>query len=119
MTEFDEYIRKRRVPRRSFYRKIGVLGKGNYRISQAQEIGEGGLLFTSQEVYQVGQKIVVTFSIPGFVHAVARGVVRYGKKVEGSLDTAYGIQFETIDFQAKRKIRSFVAQKPSQELSAV
>lgn len=118
MSQDKTFIRKRRVPRRAFHRKIGILARGKYFTTDALEIGEGGMLFLSQVPLTEGQRIVISFSIPGFIHVVARSVVRYSKTLSEKLPMGYGVQFETLDFDAKRKIRSYVAQKSSEELNA-
>ncbi|MCB0356709.1 MAG: PilZ domain-containing protein [Bdellovibrionales bacterium] len=116
MSQDRTYVRKRRVPRRAFNRKIGVLAKGHYYTTEALEIGEGGMLFRSNTPLLEGQRVVVSFSIPGLVHIVARSIVKYVKQGQAM---SYGVQFETIDFDARRKIRSYVAQKSKEELNAV
>ncbi len=119
MTDSADFIRKRRVPRRSFQRKIGVLANGQYFTTFAYEVGEGGMLFGSQVKLEESQRVVLSFNIPGFVHVITRAVVRYSKPLSTDQSVmTYGVQFETIDFQAKRKIRSYVAQKSSDELRA-
>ena len=118
MAEDRNYIRKRRVSRRAFHRQIGVLARGNYYITYAYEIGEGGMLFASKQKLSVNQKVVLSFNVPGFVHVVCRAVIRYSKKLEGVHDPVYGVQFETIEFNSKRKVRSYVAQKSAEEIEA-
>ncbi|MEZ4871467.1 MAG: hypothetical protein R2827_04305 [Bdellovibrionales bacterium] len=57
--------------------------------------------------------MVLSFHIPGFQHAIARGVVRYRIAAKNqTLETfyyKYGIEFENIDFDSKRHIRYYVA----------
>jgi len=112
------YVRKRRVPRRVLERKMGVLAHGHYAISSSHEIGEGGMLISTELSLDEGQRIVVTFTIPGFVEVIVRGIVRYGKINPQTGLKNYGIQYETLGFQERRKIRSYVAQKSHLELSA-
>ena len=114
MSEDKKYVRKRRVPRRAFFKKIGVLARGKYFTTEALEIGEGGMLFYSETPLEVNQRVVVSFSVPGMIHVVARSIVRYSKQVSQDKPLSYGVQFETVDFDARRKIRSYVAQKSSE-----
>lgn len=117
MSQDRTYVRKRRVPRRAFHRRIGILAGGKYFTTDAHEIGEGGILFISEAILNEGQQIVVTFNIPGVDYVVARSVVRYIKKTANQKILSYGVQFETLDFGTKRKIRAYVAQKSSAELN--
>ena len=89
-----------------------MLYQGVYSFAQAIEIGEGGLMFETAEDMEKGELVVVSFYIPGFRHAIARGVIRYKvseeEKSKGDM-LKYGIEFQTIDFDSKRHIRYYVA----------
>ncbi len=113
MVDNRSYIKKRRVPRRKFRRRVGLLAKGEYDVTDAIEIGEGGMLIHSSRELLSGQKIVLSFNVPGFVYVVCRGQIRYVKKAsenDGG-ENLYGVQFDNIEFNAKRQIRTYVAQK--------
>lgn len=102
--------KKRRVPRRSITARVGVLYKGQYSVCHAVEIGEGGMLFSSFDDIQKDDRVVVTLRIPDVLQGVAIGTVMYtveGKRI--GEPHRYGIQFDKIEFDLKRKIRNFVA----------
>lgn len=99
---------RRRVPRRKFDARAGVLYRGSYSIEQTYQVGEGGMRISSEFALLKDELIVVTFQIPGGSIICIRAVVRYsGPKVEGS--ATYGVQFENLDFVYKRELRNFVA----------
>jgi len=118
VSQEKNFIRKRRVPRRVFFRKVGLLARGSYYITEAMEVGEGGMQLMSPVPLEEGQQVVISFSIPGMDYVVTRSVVRYVKNSLSDGDVSYGVQFETIDFDSRRKIRSYVAQKSIEELNA-
>jgi Tfp pilus assembly protein PilZ len=101
---------KRRVPRRAINARIGILVHGNYSLTWAHEIGEGGMLISSEENLKVGDRLVVTFRIPEIVDGVmlARVVYTLPDKT-GKPGGRYGVQFDKVDFDVKRKIRNYVA----------
>ncbi|MCB0361688.1 MAG: PilZ domain-containing protein [Bdellovibrionales bacterium] len=103
----SEEMRRRRVPRRAFSRRVGILLKGEYSICKSCEIGEGGMLLESVANMIKGQQILVTFRLQGPTHTVVRGLVRY-LHPQG---TKFGIEFLNLDFQVKRSIRTYVASK--------
>ncbi len=110
------YITRRRVPRREYIRNVGILMRGEYFVSQALELSEGGMLLEMEHTLVVGQKLVITFALPGTSAGVVRGVIRYvlEDKKGGSLKR-YGVEFENLDFQSKRDIRNYVASKSEAE----
>jgi Tfp pilus assembly protein PilZ len=99
----ETYGKKRRVPRRAIHARIGLLVHGNYTLSWAFEIGEGGMLIETENNLKVGDRVVITFRIPDVMHGVMLGSVAY------VLPNKAGIQFEKVDFDVKRKIRNYVA----------
>jgi hypothetical protein len=110
-----DHVARRRVPRREFIRQVGVLLLGKYFISHALELGEGGILLEMAETLEVGQKLVITFALPGSRPAVVRGTIRYGLPGSSPKLKRYGIEFANLDFQAKRDIRNYVASKSEEE----
>lgn len=103
--------KRRRVPRRVFVRQIGIMLKGQYYIGNSWEIGEGGMLIGSNIPMYENQLVLLTFLLLDSKYVVVRGVVRYchpqGKK--------FGIEFQNLDFQMKRRIRIYVASKMAAE----
>jgi hypothetical protein len=107
---------RRRVPRRSFGAKVGLLCEGQYCICTATEIGEGGMMITDVTLPLAdGQGVVVTFRMPSDQYLVIRGRVRYSLSGERVLEDSHkhGIQFENIDFKSRREIRGYVASMSS------
>ncbi len=110
-------IRKRRVPRRLFYQRAGVLIGGVYHYGFSHQLGEGGLLLEIDLKLENEQRLLVNFHLPDRGLLVARGVVRYKmKEPKSKSGFAYGVQFDNLDFDIKRHIRNFVA---SQKTSIV
>lgn len=102
--------KKRRVPRRSIDARVGVLHKGRYFVCDALEIGEGGMLFACFEHLKKDDRVVVTLRIPDVLQGVAIGSIVYGVYGRREAESnSYGIQFDDIEFDLKRKIRNFVA----------
>lgn len=96
--------KKRRVPRRELDARVGLLVAGKYTLAQAHEIGEGGLLLESSVPLKKDDRIVVTLRLPGILSGVVLATVIYQTK-----DGYYGLSFEKIEFDLKRKIRNYVA----------
>ena len=98
---------RRRVPRRKVELKVGVLVNGTYEIANAFEIGEGGMLIDHQaRELEVGQIVLISYSLPRLFQEVIRGTIKFKSKEE---PYKYGIQFQSVDFEIRRKIRNFVA----------
>ncbi len=102
---------RRRAPRRALNQRIGLLVAGEYTAAAvALELGEGGMLLQSPLPLEKGQHVVVTFRIRGVLQGVVRASVVYVRPPETLADKEkYGLQFENLDFDVKRKIRNFVA----------
>ena len=110
----DNWITRRKSPRRSFTRKVGVLKGGIFEISEARQIGEGGMLYVSPVKVPEGTQIVLTFVVPGRAHIVVRGEVRYNL-VNKSGESCAGVQFVGLPFEQRRAIRHYVADKSEGE----
>ena len=102
-------IRRRRVPRREFHRRIGLLVKGEYHISRAVQIGEGGMMVYSAVPLMIGQKVVISFKLSGHPPDVVLACVRYILPAEKNLNERYGLEFLNLDFNIKRGVRNYVA----------
>ena len=103
----ESEIKRRRVPRRAFRRRVGILLKGKFFIGNSWELGEGGMLLESAIGMREGQLLLLTFRIPGSGHTVVRGIVRYCHP-QGA---KFGVEFIGLNFQMKRLIRTYVASK--------
>jgi hypothetical protein len=101
---------RRRVPRRGIDMHVGLLISGTYYLANAYEIGEGGMLVDSPVPIAENQRIVISFRIPGVLYGVILSRTVYILKPKKAGDKMkYGVQFEQVDFDIKRKIRNFVA----------
>lgn len=116
MGRVEDFSARRRVPRRAYFHKVGVLYRGRYRLGEAFEIGEKGMLFATSFEMAVGDQVVLSFYIPGYGHSLARAVVRYLRDNESVITKfKYGVEFETADFDCRRYIRYYVASDDSKE----
>lgn len=111
----DQFLKRRRVPRRDFERDIGVLVDGKYTICKSIQIGEGGMMLEMPGSYSLEQKMVVTFKLPQTIPAIVRGVVRYALEKPDGKGFRYGIEFERVEFKIRREIRNYVASKSDEE----
>lgn len=116
----ESFLKKRRVPRRAYESSIGLLIRGQYTISRAYQIGEGGMMIASPVKLVQGQNVVVTFKLPQVSPTVVRGVVRYELSEEQCQgDYRYGIEFINLGFLEKREVRNYVAEKSMAEFLAM
>lgn len=114
MTDSDAHQYRRNYPRRQFKRTVGVLYKGQYFLSQAGEIGEGGMSILSDMVLTEGEPLMVSFQIPGGAFVCLRGEVRSTHKTTKPEDASmviHGLAFLSVEFALKRQIRSFVSSR--------
>jgi hypothetical protein len=101
---------RRRVPRRPIFRRIGLLVAGVYNLAHAHEIGEGGMMIESPVPLKEGTRVVISFRIPGVLQGVMLSRVVYVLQPKKAGDPVkYGVQFDKVDFEVKRKIRNYVA----------
>lgn len=113
LSNLDEYLvtdKRRRYPRRAVHMRVGLLAKGEYSAEAvALEVGEGGMLLQSSLKIKKGQKVVVTIRVRGLLQGVLLALIVYvsGTTKEGL--TRYGVRFDAVEFDVKRKIRNFVA----------
>ncbi len=115
MSESRSYIKRRRVPRREFKKKVGLLIAGDYHVNIATQIGEGGMMLHSHLQMVKGQKLVVIFRLPDRQETVVRAIVRYQLNEPSPFGARYGIEFENLEFKARREIRNYVASKSEAE----
>ncbi len=100
----------RRFPRRRFREKIGVLHKGEYAMSGAVEIGEGGMLLKPESTPVIGDLVTVNFFIPAKDFITVMGQIIYKRGTE-----FFGVRFLDLDFNSKRIIRDYIALKTAVE----
>lgn len=115
MSESRQYIKRRRVPRREFRRKVGLLIKGNYHVNTAIQVSEGGMMIHSHMKLTKEQRLVIAFRIPGCEETVVRAIVRYETEHNTIWGRQYGVKFENLEFRVRREIRNYVASKSEAE----
>ncbi len=98
---------RRRFPRRSMTRAIGVLIGGEYSPCRGIEIGEGGLAFEAQKQLALDTEIVVSFYLPnGNFFSQRAAIKNCEKSAEGY---SIGCSFSRLKVEQKREIRGYVA----------
>jgi hypothetical protein len=112
----NTWVTRRKSPRRAFRRPIGALLHGEYSVTQARQLGEGGMLLQWEHSLKVGEQFVVTFILTDMTYVVVRAEVRYSapSKHPGQ-PPFYGCQFINLPFEKKRAIRQYVADKSERE----
>ena len=117
-------IATRRTPRRVFLRPVGILVRGGYRVVQALQLSEGGLLFESEELFVVNEQIVASLILPGGGVVVARSEIIYTKPSAagaasdssgGKKGQHFGVKFAPLALHLKRIIRNYVTAKTQAE----
>lgn len=101
---------RRRVPRREFLAPVGILLRGKYAVERCYQVGEGGMMFSLNNLkMELGRQVALTFFLPtGFV-VMVRGTVRSIIPADEKYPVRYGVEFLNLGFQSKREIRNFVA----------
>lgn len=107
---------RRQYPRRSLAVPVGVLAAGKYALAQTGEIGEGGMSFSSEYVYDIGSDLVLSFQIPKGGFVFVRGSVRSAQK-DNQGHMVYGLAFLDIQFAARRQIRAYVSARTATKKS--
>lgn len=101
---------RRRVPRRAFEAKVGILLAGRYNIERSYQVGEGGMMIScAQDKLEEGIQLVVNFFLPSGSLVMVRGIVRSVIEAASGHPKRYGVEFVNVGFQSKREIRNFVA----------
>ena len=110
---------RRKFPRKAFRKKLTFLCRGKANVVQGVEIGEGGISFKSDFIFDDNQKIIVNFFISEGDFFSVRTTLK--NKVTVSDHFIYGVSFDDISIALKRQIRAFVARKttPANEFSKV
>lgn len=103
----DKSYFRRKFPRRSLSKKVGVLFGGEYFICSSGEIGEGGISIQSEYALTEGRDLVLSFQIPHGSFITLRGQIRSVSVKDGMAH--HGIAFENVPLAFKRQIRAFVS----------
>lgn len=104
---------RRQYPRREFNRKIGVLYRGDYFVTDAYELGEGGIGFRTEFVLEKNHLVILSLQIPNGEFVCVRGGVRLIEVKQNEHLVHYGVSFENINFTHRRQIRSYVSARGS------
>ena len=101
---------RRRVPRRTFDKLIGVLVRGNYSVERAFQVGEGGMMLSyAPAELEVGSLLVASFFLSAKSTVIVRATIRNKVPAKDGEPIRYGIEFMNLEFHYKREIRNFVA----------
>lgn len=107
---------RRKFPRRGFKKGLGALCKGTYIIGEGVELGEGGLSFKTDMVYNEGQSLVVNFQLPHGSFVSVRAEVRNIKVDKQGPFNLVGLAFMNLKFDFKREIRTYVSARSAAEM---
>lgn len=104
---------QRRVPRRNYGGPVGVLAGGQYIIERATQVGEGGMMVSTERAFAAGDQMVMSFALADGAIIIVRAVVRNfqaPRRGPGIDEPArIGVEFVNLEFHYKRQIRNFVA----------
>lgn len=103
----DKGYFRRKFPRRSISKKVGVLFDGQYFTCVSGEIGEGGMSILSEYALTEGRELVLSFQIPEGTFVTLRGQIKSVTAKDGVV--THGIAFGEIPLAFKRQIRAFVS----------
>jgi len=109
----DEAFARRRFPRRSYVRKVGVLSAGQFIVCEAGELSEGGISFKSEFLFNVEKELLINFQIPNGSFAFLRAIVKSTTKQDGLV--VHGLSFVDVPFQHRRQIRAYVSERVSEQ----
>lgn len=83
-------------------------------MAHGTEIGEGGISFKTDRALRMGALVVISFQIPDGQFISVRAEIRNQEKaMEGQ--AVYGCAFDSLSFERKREIRSFVTNRSEHE----
>ncbi len=105
----SEVSLNRKYPVRGFERALGCLCNGKYFIGQGIEIGEGGILFISDQQFSNELALVLNFQVPGGSFISVRAEI---KEIKPALEAGHFsllCAFKNLKFEHRREIRSFVS----------
>ena len=103
-----------RTPRRVFKRPIGILCAGEYRVLQALQLSEGGVVFSGDAPLKLKDQVVVSLCLPGGGVIVARGEISDVRGEKGRA-AQHTLKFLPLSLQVRRSIRNYVTAKTQAE----
>lgn len=113
----DKGYFRRKFPRRTLAKKVGVLFDGQYFICNSGEIGEGGMSILSEYALTEGRELVLSFQIPDGTFVTLRGQIKSVVAKDGWV--THGIAFDQIPLAFKRQIRAFVSARMTSKFGMV
>lgn len=72
------------------------------------------MMIYSEDKLVVGQRLVLSFKLPGRTPCVVMGTVKYAMAAQLGLNERYGLEFTALSFEVKREIRNYVAMQTNQ-----
>lgn len=108
---------KRRYPRRQFFTRVGALIQGQYFTENTVELGEKGMMFTTDVAMKVGDQLVISFFIPGGHCVITRASVRYQNTKQSR--SHVGVEFTTVSFEDRRALRDYIAQRKDLSINEI
>lgn len=103
------FQQRRKFPRKMFRKNLSFLCRGQASVVQGVEIGEGGISFKSDFVFEENQQIIVNFFIFEGDFFSVRTTLKNKQIVSDHF--IYGVSFDDMTIALKRQIRAFVARK--------
>jgi hypothetical protein len=104
----------RRTPRRVFKHPVGLLFEGKYQVVQAQQLSEGGVIFSGTASLKLKSQVVVSLCLPDGGVIVARGEISDIRAEKGK-PLRHTLAFKPLSLQVRRSIRNYVTAKTQAE----
>ncbi len=103
-------------PREPLEANIGATTESNFYVGFSGEIADGGVFLATYEVLPPGTKVDLLVTLPGNFEFRCKGWVRFVRdpfdlSQDGS-EPGMGIQFESLDAQARELVLRFVRKRP-------
>lgn len=98
---------RRKFPRKTFRKSIGIFCDGHGYVVEGVEIGEGGVSFRSQKSLPIGEKLIVSFFLPEGDFFSLKTTLRNVQELNA--EKVYGVSFDELSIPLKRQVRAYVA----------
>ncbi|UJR81608.1 hypothetical protein [Sandaracinus amylolyticus] len=103
------------VPREALEVNIGATTESNFYVGFSGEIAEGGVFAATYNIFQRGTKIRALITLPGNFEHTILGTVRFVRDpmdMMSESEPGMGIQFESLDHEARELILRFIRKRP-------
>ena len=114
MEAAKKFNQTRKLPRRKFTHKVGLLYKGKYVMAQGRQIGEKGILLEPGLTLEPEQLVLISFAVMNAKIIIVRAKILY-KTVDSSGKDIFGFEFINLPFTDRRIIREYIAEKTETE----